>query len=313
MKKPDNPDTPKLISIYRENGDIELIEHPNVKWYQIENNARILSQDFYKHVLALRVIYNIEGNEHIAFFSGTPLLYKGMHLWLTAGHVIKKIQDMLGNASVRVRNMSWFDHHENEDAGAIPVGDFNELSTCFTNNKNIGDIGIVKPTQLTIQNLKANKNLQWLTEDMWKNVEKVEPDGYYLVGIPHEMTTFQVEQVGTRCEGKAGVYFLCIPIERIESSVGCEPKEFWDYRDFIFAKVIPVHKQNGEQLQSIEGMSGGLVFSVEIESITKSGASGIRYRVFGIQSSWLPESKVIRATPIGNVVDYLKQNIDKLS
>ena len=60
-------------------------------------------------------------------------------------------------------------------------------------------------------------------------------------------------------------------------------------------------------------MSGGLIFSVEIEKINESGTSSICYRLFGIQSSWLPDSQIIRATPIDKVVDYLEENIDKLN
>jgi len=188
-----------------------------------------------------------------------------------------------------------------------------KLFNSFIDNKDKGDIGIVKFDELTIQNLKANKNLQWLDENMWENIDKAKPDGYYLVGTPNEMTKTRIERVGNTFKGKSDIYIICVPVERIESDVQKEPKEFWNYPGFIFGRIIPVHKQSGEQLQSIEGMSGGLVFSVEIENIKKSGTSGIRYRLFGIQSSWLPESKIIRATPIEKIVGYLEQNVDKLN
>lgn len=303
----------KYVLSHHSNGNIELIEHPNIKWYQIENNARLLSGDLCKHVLFLRIIYNIGEKEHVVFLTGSPLLYKGKYLWLTAGHVVKKVQEMVCNDSYKIRNMSWFDNYENEDAGAIPIGDTKRLFNFFIDNKAKGDTGIVKFDELTIQNLKANKNLWWLSENMWENIDKVQPDGYYLVGTPYEMTKTRIKRAGNTFKGKSDIYIICVPIERIESDIRKEPKEFWDYPGFIFGKIIPVHKQNGEQLQSIEGMSGGLIFSVEIENIKESGTSGIRYRLFGIQSSWLPESRIIRATPIEKVVDYLEQGIDKLN
>lgn len=313
MYNHDKNSNSKYVLSHNSNGNIEFIEHPNVKWYQKENNARLLSQDFYKHVLILRIIYNIEGNEHVAFFTGSPLLYKDKYLWLSAGHVIKIIQEMVYNDSYKIRGMSWFDNYEKEDAEAIPIGNYESFLNFFIDNKEKGDIGIVKLDELTIQNLKANKNLNWLDENMWKNIKKAKPDGYYLVGTPYEMTKTTIKQIGNTFTGKSDIYLICVPIDRVESDMQKEPKEFWDYTDFIFGKIIPVHKQNCEMLQSIEGMSGGLIFSVEIENINASGKSGIRYRLFGLQSSWLPDSQIIRATPIDKVVDYLEENIDKLS
>lgn len=313
MYNHDKNSNSKYVLSHNSNGNIEFIEHPNVKWYQKENNARLLSQDFYKHILILRIIYNIEGNEHVAFFTGSPLLYKDKYLWLSGGHVIKIIQEMVYNNSYKIRGMSWFDNYEKEDAEAIPIGNYESLFNFSVDNKNKGDIGIVKLDELTIHNLKANKNLQWLDEHMWKNIDKAQPDGYYLVGTPYEMTKTKIERLGNKFKGKSDIYIICVPIERVESDIQKEPKEFWDYPDFIFGKIIQVHNQDGELLQNIEGMSGGLIFSVEIENINASGTSGIRYRLFGIQSSWLPNSQIIRATPIDNVVDYLEENIDKLN
>ena len=111
MYNHDKNSNSKYVLSHNSNGNIEFIEHPNVKWYQKENNARLLSQDFYKHVLILRIIYNIEGNEHVAFFTGSPLLYKDKYLWLSAGHVIKIIQEMVYNDSYKIRGMSWFDNY----------------------------------------------------------------------------------------------------------------------------------------------------------------------------------------------------------
>ena len=117
----------KPVLLHHCNGNIELIEHPNTKWYQIENNACLLSGDFCKHVLILRIIYNIQGKEHVVFLTGSPLLYKDKYLWLTAGHVIKQIQEIISNSSYKIRCMSWFDNYEDEDAGSIPIGDSKKL------------------------------------------------------------------------------------------------------------------------------------------------------------------------------------------
>ena len=313
MDNSDKKSSSKHVLLHRSNGNIEWIEHPNTKWYQTENNARLLSQDFCKHILILRVIYNVKGNEHVVFFTGSPLVYKGKYLWLTAGHVIKTIQEMVCSESYKIRGVSWFDNYENQEAAAIPTGNLETLFNFFVDNKDEGDIGIVNLDQLTIRNLKANKNLDWLDENMWRNIDKAEPDGYYLVGTPYEMTKTRIERLGRTFKGKSDIYIICVPVERIQVDIQKEPREFWDYPGFIFGRIIPIHKQNGEQLHSIEGMSGGLIFSVEIENIKESGASGIRYRLFGIQSAWLPHSQIIRATPIDNVEDYLEQNIDDLN
>jgi hypothetical protein len=55
-----------------------------------------------------------------------------------------------------------------------------------------------------------------------------------------------------------------------------------------------------EVLAEIKGMSGGPVISVDRES------GGIRYRLVGLQSEWLPSSKIIRVEKIESVVAFIE-------
>jgi len=84
------------------------------------------------------------------------------------------------------------------------------------------------------------------------------------------------------------INLVSIPVMRIkprDSSAG----NFWDDPHAFYGNLLPFTDDIGGQPRDIEGMSGGPIISIE-----KDPTSGIRYRLFAIQRSWLPQERKIR-------------------
>ena len=60
----------------------------------------------------------------------------------------------------------------------------------------------------------------WLTEEVWTNIRKSKPEGFYLVGFPSETNQLKASVTGNRYHGLLQINPMCIPIEQIEQNVG---------------------------------------------------------------------------------------------
>ena len=79
-----------------------------------------------------------------------------------------------------------------------------------------------------------------------------------------------------------------------------EPAGFWSAEDCFYAE-IELPKLRGLALENIEGMSGGPLLTVE-----RTEAGQIKYRLAAVQSSWLPERRIIRTEFILKVLRMLQ-------
>jgi hypothetical protein len=74
----------------------------------------------------------------------------------------------------------------------------------------------------------------------------------------------------------------------------------------FYAKVLDVRRSETETLTSIKGMSGGPIVSIE-----RTPDSRLKYRLYGIQSQWLPNSRILKAEPVAKVAAIIRDWFDK--
>jgi hypothetical protein len=264
-----------------------------VDWWKSERTARILNQWFTKHIIAL----------HIGF-SGFLLYYQNRYMWVTAGHVIKEIDALFENRDYDVKCTAWIDNKNENYGSEHNVIHFDYLQTRrFPINNNEMDLGVIRLDGLYLQNILRNDSNKWLTEEVWRNNNLSNPEGFFLVGYPDE--TKVCENV-KKSDGNYSISNICCitnPVERIARK-DSEENEFWNYPGWFYGKVLPITKDDGSKLNDIKGMSGGPILGIET---TPDGK--IIYRLFGIQSCWRPASKILRATPIENVIKLIDEVI----
>jgi hypothetical protein len=89
-----------------------------------------------------------------------------------------------------------------------------------------------------------------------------------------------------------------MPVERIERREPVCKGDFWDHPTSFYGRIID--QADGDDLARIEGMSGGPLFSIE-----RTPEGRMKFRLFGVQSSWLPEKRIIRAESLVDFANIL--------
>lgn len=285
------------------------MENKNIKdvpidWWKSEKEARILNLWFKKHVIALQIGYLLEGKAYNFYASGFLLLYQKRCLWITAGHVIQEIDKLFQNIKCDIKRTAWIDNNEiniPSECNAIPF-DYLQARKFPINNDTM-DLGVIRLEGNCLELIGRNHSNKWFTKEVWMNNNLSNPEGFFLVGYPDETKVCGNEK---RSDGNYSISKIsCIsnPVEKIARKESDE-KEFWNYPDWFYGKVLPITKDDGTKLNNIEGMSGGPILGIE-----RTPDERVIYKLFGIQSSWLPQSKILRATPIENVITLIDEAI----
>ncbi|MGB6065009.1 MAG: hypothetical protein WBG50_09380 [Desulfomonilaceae bacterium] len=94
-----------------------------------------------------------------------------------------------------------------------------------------------------------------------------------------------------------------LPVQRI---VGHPIEDgFWSDSEAFYGQVLPFIDGGGFQPETIVGMSGGPLFSIERDKHDQ-----FHYFLFGLQSSWLWKSRVICVEPIQRVVAVMNSMLE---
>ncbi|MCJ7543357.1 MAG: hypothetical protein MUP47_02135 [Phycisphaerae bacterium] len=267
-------------------------------WWKDQRVAVQLSHCFADHVLGLGVGFTVDGKPAYDWLTGFLLQLGDLVFWVTAGHVIDRIQELLAHPRVKLHAASFNDDFPHPSASNVPV----PLGDLAIYRDKAVDFGAVflRPGYATP--LLANSSIKPLTPEIWHAHEKAKPDGYYLVGIPSQWC--EVEEIARSDKGVLVVdraRLVCAPVERIDPEDCREGDGFWGDPKAFYGKVLYVWKSRAEKLDDIAGMSGGPILSIE-----RTQQSRLKYRLFGVQSVWLPGRRILRAEPISRVVDIIK-------
>jgi hypothetical protein len=271
---------------------------PNLSddWWRSADVCRVLCDWFRRHLVCLYLACDAQGERKHLVYTGFLLRFQGLLLWASAGHVIDEVNAIRQDAAWQVRQMRWLDGCDIPHAESVVVHDRN-LMTYSGMGQGI-DFGAVAIMGLDAANIVAGGRVVAITEEIWRNLEVARPDGYYLIGYPQPWVS-----ATSRLAGDGSTHWSiradlsCVPLRRIERP----PKGTSGYsgrnKDAFYGQILPFLDGEGYQPDTVSGMSGGPVFSVE-----RDPREGIRYRLFGIQSTWWRESRVVRAESIGRIL-----------
>jgi hypothetical protein len=274
-------------------------------WWQHEVQCRQFSHTFGARVLALQLSVEANGILSDTIFTGWVMSHDRVLLWVTAGHVIDKIAH-IRKAGGKVLRSSWLDSYPDRAAGFVPF-DLDQLMVHSATEKGL-DIGAAGITGLTAENLLANKQLKPVTAQMWMGIESAKPEGYYLIGVPEELVSVRRRKVsGSRGECELSADVVVLPVRHrpdFRATDGMEPPDdpcLW------WGELLPWTGSASGQPKSVRGMSGGLLLSIQR---TPDG-QGFRSYLFGVQSTWYPEKRIIGAVPIQRLLEHFQTLVRK--
>jgi hypothetical protein len=247
----------------------------------------LLMSLFQRHFVALRVRVT-KGNEVMwETYSAFVMEVAGDWYLVTAGHCIDKVEKMRGlgySVSAEI-----FDGLARSSKFNTRIPFDYESSMPISLDEFGADFGVMRISFLYRKQLEAN-GIMPLDERVWKlRPQKYEPIAFLLLGIPHELT---IEQ------GKVITYY---PSIHSLKPLPVRP-------DFIPEPKVPTFYGTidlGEDLQSIVGMSGGPIFSIQESN------GQIRYWLHALQSSWYRKERIVTA-PLAEYLGRILEHAQKL-
>ncbi len=266
-------------------------------WWKEDTVAKRLSGLFSSHIVGMLMPLVVEGKPRFSWFTGFLLQVADFTFWLTARHILEEIERLREDCSVNVTGPRWVDSATPSDILGVPL-DLNDIPLYKDPEIDFGGI-FIKPGYAAP--LLAGSRVVCLTPEAWFGQEKASPEGYYLVGMPCEWC--EEEVVGSTKDHRiyqCSATVVCNPVEAIGSEDRSGNDDFWNHPEAFFGRVLEVTDENGRPLTSIKGMSGGPVLSIE-----RTLEGRLKYRLVGIQSAWLPQSRILRAEPISKVADII--------
>lgn len=256
-------------------------------WWKEPTTPRVLSNYFSRHVIALHLVVEVDGKPQQTIYTGFVVFHVNRIVWATAGHVIDQILAIRNHTGTRVIKADWIDTMPFN----IPVVDFANLPL-LTGTPLGYDVGAASLRNAELM-LSGNPDLEFFTELSWRDLDKAKPEGFYLVGFPEIWFEGHIDRLPQMVRAALSAQLACAPVERVFDRTGTSSDAFWNHTDSFYGRVMDAQSNEGTPLSNIVGTSGGAIISIE-----RTPEGRLLYRLFGIQSEWDRESRIIRAEPI---------------
>jgi hypothetical protein len=272
-------------------------------WWIDETRARIFNSHIKKHILSLNISYLIDGVPKICWISGFLIYTKKLLIWITAGHVLKSLEELLQNKKINGIKTRWFDNCIKKDADFIPC-DYSGLNKIPVDIEGY-DFGIIILPKIYADPILSIKENQPLTEAHWKLNGGFKAEGYYLVGLPEEFTKFdKTNNSSGKLKVRAFSTLVSVPLTEEDQSIHQSDGDFWRHENNFYGQVHSIQNDDNSLLTDISGMSGGPIFGIR-----RINEKNFEYRIIAIQCSWF-KKMYIRGTRFDNVIKIINKAIE---
>jgi hypothetical protein len=242
-------------------------------------------QYFCRHLVGLCVTYRHKTAEdhgkpdRFAACSGTLIIIEGMVCFLTAGHVLKTLDELRVSQNVEITSAVLADTFGLHRICDHPIPfDLTNARLFYIDDSDEGlDFGVIALEPYYVR-LLAKNDVIALEEKNCIHQSTVSFDGYAMLGLPEEFGQERVTEAG---EGIVSPTIF--RVHRLESPPeGTRPTR---YPRFVgrLDRELPI--------KSVTGMSGGPIFGFSL-------GPQIRYWIVALQSSWLPEQRIVFGCPL---------------
>lgn len=277
----------------------ESMEVPDV-WWRTKRVCQRLSHRLGRHLIPLLLSVRINGQGQQYVYTGFLLYHLQLLWWATAGHVVEEIHRVLTYPDTEVTAMRWLDDYGPLGVKSIPVN-YCDLHLFSLTSFGI-DFGVIKIGQLECQNLLANPCIAIIGEEVWQRDALLHPDGYCLLGYPAEWASFCQDSLADGSVLRSvRAELACLPVERVKYRSSNSRSNSWQDSEAFYGRIAPFADGLNSQPESIKGMSGGLVLSIERDRVEDD----VRFGLVGVQRSWLGADRLIRAEPMRRIMSRI--------
>jgi hypothetical protein len=264
-------------------------------WWQNVSAASTLRDWFKGHILALFVAGSVNGSFQFAVYSGILFDHDGTLVWITAGHVVEELATLITSPHFRASKICWLDDYHVTAASALPL---HRTDIPMKSWRDTGlDLGALLPSVLDAGNIRLNDNVHPITARIWHNLNPAKVEGYYAVGFPGPWVQHsETPKPNRKTLHSVSANLACLPLKEIPPPVEMAHEQAWADPGAFYGRIIPFLDYPEFQVDTVRGMSGGPVLSVE-----RNSDGRIVYRLVGIIEAWSPSLSVIRAEPVRRV------------
>lgn len=260
-------------------------------WWKTIEWCTSCSNIFKGYILGLMLSGKLYGKQKTVLFSGFLFEIKNTLIWFTAGHITSDINKALFDNPQENLKGRWIDWENIPDADSIPVN-FKEFHP-FSGWDYGHDLGMYILGPLEKEIIEKNKNSVCFGMRHVTDLQNFQPEGYYLLGFPENLT----EKTISNQNQVYSSLLVCLPIEKIPFSTDLL---FEDPDPNAFHGKIVDFPDSPDTKFMVPGMSGGPIIGIKRDPL-----KGIDYRLYAIQSKWLSESRLIKAEPILEPIEWI--------
>ncbi|WP_424958816.1 hypothetical protein [Hyphomicrobium sp. 1Nfss2.1] len=215
-----------------------------------------------------------------AAYAGTLIRIRDAYCFLTAGHILREVEQALQSDNVDIKSAVLADTFGRGRFKDHPIPfDLKSASIFYIDDDDEGlDFGVMLLQPYYIR-LLATNGIVALEEKNWAHQASVRFDGYAMLGLPEEYTSAFVS-----ASGDGVVSPTMFAVQRVAPPLaGGRSTKF----ERFVAQVDPAIG-----LKSIKGMSGGPIFGFNLEERHP------RYWVVALQSAWSPARGLVFGCPL---------------
>lgn len=255
---------------------------------------RIIREFFLPHLIALHVRFDLGPGTKEQANALTCFVIELDDSWflITAGHILNGLDQLLTHGG-RIHESQLFDgwSGRSTQAPAVPFN-YAEATRFYVDDDDGIDVGVIALPPFLRRSLVAS-GVQPVRQALWTNPPE-SPDRLVVVGLPSALMKDRTAPPDHKSLSVEPVIMLLEPCE--------EPLEMKKRFRRLYGQFTAPSPDNPGRamLSDIDGLSGGPVFAFKIHP-----DNAIKYWVIGIQSSWMPELRVLAFSPLNDFVSAL--------
>lgn len=260
-----------------------------------ENNisALFLRETAAKHFLCMSYTAIIPlGATEFDYASCFVVEIEGQWILITAGHVITRLKEVASNGV----HLSEFMLHDQLAGNRYPFGvpyPFAFEDWVVIDNAD-ADIAVAPLSAMLAANLEAG-GIRPIKEDAWGTPPLDQYQYWILAGIPAESHA--------RANNFHTLKLTIVPLQPATA-----PSSSTDSTstEKVFGKIVTQPDLDNAVVNDVKGMSGAPIYGV------KEVDGALRYWLIGVQSSWLPSSRIVAFFPPLPLLHAIKEAIRQL-
>jgi hypothetical protein len=239
-------------------------------------------QSFGQHLIALCVTFLERGKSDplpkFVAYACTLLEVDGCTFLLTAGHILRELQEAIKSDEIELRETVLADTFGTNRTCDLPIPfDLKSADLFFIDDDEGLDFGLILMRPYYLRLLNAN-GIVAIREINWKHQHTIKYDMYLMMGFPAEFTS---EYIDVRGQAQVGVTMF--GVRRLDEP----PLDLPAKRSPRFVgELLPQFP-----LSSVKGMSGGPILGFNT-------TPPIRYWIVALQSTWLRERRLVFGCPL---------------